>query len=71
MNCPTCNVWTSVVATVNKQTHTQRRRECANGHKFTTHETVVTGYTHGGDRKSQQHRENKTKEKVNVHPVPL
>ena len=40
MNCPKCGVWTSVLDTRNKGSFTTRRRECANGHKFTTEEHV-------------------------------
>ena len=53
MNCPQCGVWSSVVTTINKQSHVQRRRECANGHKFSTEERVVPAKKHGGDRKSR------------------
>jgi transcriptional regulator NrdR family protein len=40
MNCPKCGVWTSVLDTRNRGSFTTRRRECANGHKFTTEEHV-------------------------------
>jgi len=37
MNCPECGAWSSV-----KQTEMpRRRRECANGHRFTTQETCI------------------------------
>lgn len=44
MKCPTCNVWSFVKETRhNKAAPTVRRRyECANGHRFTTEERVVT-----------------------------
>ena len=42
MNCPECGAWT----TINETSHTvmryRRRRECGNGHRFTTEEVVVT-----------------------------
>jgi transcriptional regulator NrdR family protein len=43
MNCPECGVWSSVKETRSdkKKTTYRRRRECANGHKFTTEEKVV------------------------------
>jgi transcriptional regulator NrdR family protein len=34
-------VWTSINDTRSKGTHVQRRRECANGHKFNTEERVL------------------------------
>jgi transcriptional regulator NrdR family protein len=40
MNCPICNAWTTVNDTRNKEDYTTRRRECANGHTFTTEERV-------------------------------
>jgi len=40
MKCPVCNVWTTVNDTRNKEGFTLRRRECGNGHKFTTEEHV-------------------------------
>ena len=40
MKCPVCNVWTNVSETRNKEGYTLRRRECGNGHKFTTEEHV-------------------------------
>ena len=44
MNCPECGAWSSVKETRSDQAKTnyRRRRECANGHKFTTEEKVVT-----------------------------
>lgn len=36
MKCPTCNVWTEV----RESHHGVRRRECGNGHRFTTVEVV-------------------------------
>ena len=42
MRCPDCEKWTSVLETRTSAPLTVRRRyECANGHRFTTHETVV------------------------------
>lgn len=37
MKCPICNAWTSVKATRG----VLRRRECANGHRFSTKEVCV------------------------------
>ena len=41
MKCPICNVWTSINDTRSKGAFVQRRRECANGHKFNTEEHVT------------------------------
>ena len=43
MKCPTCGGWT----TVHETRGTRRRRECANGHRFSTEERVV-GVMPGG-----------------------
>ena len=40
MNCPICGVWSTVSDTRNKKGFVLRRRECANGHIFTTEEHV-------------------------------
>ena len=40
MNCPICNAWTVINDSRSKGDHIQRRRECANGHKFNTQERV-------------------------------
>ena len=37
MKCPTCKAWSSVKDTRD----TRRRRECANGHRFSTEEVAV------------------------------
>lgn len=37
MKCPTCNKWSTVLETRNHS----RRRECGNGHRFTTREVVI------------------------------
>lgn len=37
MKCPHCGAWSAVLDT----RATRRRRECANGHRFSTVETVV------------------------------
>lgn len=37
MKCPHCGAWSTVLAT----RATRRRRECANGHRFNTVETVL------------------------------
>lgn len=36
MRCPKCNAWTDVLETRSPR----RKRECANGHRFTTMELV-------------------------------
>ena len=42
MNCPECGVWTVVKEARPSDTYGyRRRRECANGHRFTTQEVVV------------------------------
>jgi transcriptional regulator NrdR family protein len=43
MNCPNCGAWSSVKETRSDKAKTmyRRRRECANGHKFTTEEKIV------------------------------
>lgn len=40
MQCPFCNAWTEVKESRPKQGGVRRRRECANGHAFTTREVV-------------------------------
>jgi hypothetical protein len=40
MNCPQCGTWTDVKETRNRTEYMYRRRECANGHFFTTEERV-------------------------------
>ena len=47
MNCPICNAWTTVNETRSKKEYVTRRRECANGHKFTTEERVNSGRIKG------------------------
>lgn len=37
MKCPTCDAWTDVLQTSDNR----RRRECSNGHRFSTKEIVV------------------------------
>jgi transcriptional regulator NrdR family protein len=39
MKCPNCKVWSFVLST---RKGVIRRRECANGHRFTTIETLKT-----------------------------
>ena len=38
MKCPTCGAWTRVLET---RQGVNRRRECANGHRFSTQEVAV------------------------------
>jgi transcriptional regulator NrdR family protein len=42
MNCPECGAWTTISETRLTITRYRRRRECGNGHKFTTEEVVVS-----------------------------
>lgn len=42
MKCPSCQAWTSV----NETRGTQRRRECANGHRFSTLEVSAEEFEH-------------------------
>lgn len=37
MKCPICSKWSTVLETRNHS----RRRECGNGHRFTTREVVI------------------------------
>lgn len=53
MNCPTCNAWTDIKDTRNKGDYVQRKRQCANGHTFTTKEIVVPSKKHGGSTKDR------------------
>ena len=42
MKCPTCGVWTIVKEARESEIYGyKRRRECANGHRFTTQEVVI------------------------------
>lgn len=42
MKCPECGVWTVVKDVRPSDTYDyRRRRECANGHRFTTQEVVI------------------------------
>ena len=42
MKCPECGVWTVVKEARPSAVHGyKRRRECANGHRFTTEEVVI------------------------------
>jgi transcriptional regulator NrdR family protein len=42
MKCPQCGAWTLTKETrATPKGDTRRRYECANGHRFTTKETVV------------------------------
>jgi len=42
MNCPECGAWSTVIETRSSPIRYRRRRECGNGHKFTTEETIVS-----------------------------
>ena len=42
MNCPECGAWSVILETRSSTARYRRRRECANGHKFTTEEIVVS-----------------------------
>jgi transcriptional regulator NrdR family protein len=53
MKCPICGVWTFVKESRESPTFGfRRRRECANEHKFTTQELVVTEQALYEERKS-------------------
>jgi transcriptional regulator NrdR family protein len=43
LKCPECGAWTEVLETkkIRNTNILKRRRECANGHRFTTHEQVA------------------------------
>lgn len=41
MKCPECGAWSTVVETRSSPVRYRRRRECGNGHNFTTEEVVV------------------------------
>jgi hypothetical protein len=45
MNCPECGAWTTISETRLTIMRYRRRRECGNGHKFTTEEVVVSKRT--------------------------
>ena len=42
MQCPECGTWTQVLETRKQSDYTRRRYQCANMHRFTTKEVVVT-----------------------------
>ena len=42
MNCPECGAWTTISETRLTVMRYRRRRECGNGHKFTTEEVIVS-----------------------------
>jgi len=41
VNCPECGAWTTISETRLTVMRYRRRRECGNGHRFTTEEVVV------------------------------
>ena len=42
MKCPECGAWADVIETRKSETFGyRRRRECGNGHRFTTQEVVI------------------------------
>lgn len=43
MDCPKCGAWSEVIETRLKKDKVSRRRECGNGHRFTTYELAVKG----------------------------
>ena len=45
MNCPECGAWSVILETRSSTTRYRRRRECGNGHKFTTEEITVSPET--------------------------
>lgn len=53
MKCPECNAWTSVLETRKRANGTKARRyQCANEHRFTTNELVVTTRRNTWDSKT-------------------
>lgn len=42
MKCPACNAWTDVLETRKRSNGVSRRYECANLHRFTTLDGLVT-----------------------------
>ena len=57
MNCPICDAWTDIKDTRNKGTYVQRKRQCANGHTFTTYEVIVPSKKHGGSNQDRANKE--------------
>jgi transcriptional regulator NrdR family protein len=41
--CPECRLPSKVIKTADTDDYTRRRRECRNGHRFTTYETYELG----------------------------
>jgi DNA-binding NarL/FixJ family response regulator len=51
VKCPHCGAWSEVLSTREAQEWaTRRRRECGNGHKFSTYEVLQTVWAHGRHR---------------------
>jgi transcriptional regulator NrdR family protein len=50
MKCPECGAWTEVRETRGPR----RRRECANGHRFSTEEVVIKSRKTKNDQKKMQ-----------------
>jgi transcriptional regulator NrdR family protein len=42
MKCPECGAWSVILETRDTSVRYRRRRECANGHKFTTEEIALS-----------------------------
>lgn len=53
MKCPQCEAWTEVRETRG----TKRRRECGNGHRFTTEEVVLYTDTSKARDKEERRRQ--------------
>lgn len=54
MKCPFCNAWSDVIENRATKTSTRRRRTCANGHRFTTHERVTSHTVRRVDDRNRQ-----------------
>ena len=68
MNCPKCAAWSSVNETRTSKGTVTRRRECANGHRFTTYEAVAEGTTTNGPASAGR---SLTKRHVSSRPIKL
>jgi transcriptional regulator NrdR family protein len=62
MNCPECDAWSTVTETRKTPVRYRRRRECGNGHKFTTEETIVP--SEQIEKESRERFENARREHV-------
>ena len=65
LKCPQCGVWTDVIETraVRGKNIVYRRRECANGHRFFTHE-IIQGLVKRYEKAAH------SKDKINSKGIP-